>query len=113
MDPVALFAIIVAAPGVILIALALRGRRLDRLPRCRRCRYDLTGLDDAPSCPECGRSLEGRRARRAGLRQRRPILLTLGLALLMLLIPPAVWWNAGRRPMTSRPVWRLLADARW
>ncbi len=40
-------------PGLALLVLGIRGRRVGTEPRCRKCAYDLTGLDHL-TCPECG-----------------------------------------------------------
>jgi hypothetical protein len=40
-------------PGVALLFLSVRTRRLERTKRCVQCGYDLRGLPE-PRCPECG-----------------------------------------------------------
>lgn len=65
--------------GLVLVTLALIGRRVGDAPHCRRCGYNLTGLDD-PRCPECGVERSPRNVRR-GLRRRRKGLLACGLIL--------------------------------
>lgn len=64
------------------IALALRGRRVGDAPHCRACDFELTGLD-ADRCPECGHDLTHKSTIARGSRRRRPVALTLGLALLI------------------------------
>ncbi len=65
--------------GLVLVTLALIGRRVGDAPHCRRCGYNLTGLDD-PRCPECGVERSPRTVRR-GLRRKRKGLLALGITL--------------------------------
>ncbi|MCC7291289.1 MAG: hypothetical protein IT449_04400 [Phycisphaerales bacterium] len=65
--------------GLVLVTLALIGRRVGDAPHCRGCGYNLTGLDD-PRCPECGVERSPRTVRR-GLRRRRRGLLALGMTL--------------------------------
>ena len=75
-------AVLAAVAGVALLALGLRGRRVDDHPLCRRCGYDLTGTP-ADRCPECGRDLSAARSTKTGHRRRRPGLVAGGLALLL------------------------------
>lgn len=61
--------LLVASAAV--LALALRGRRVDFHPVCRRCGYDLVGQPAGRDvCTECGAGLSGRRAVRIGHRRR-------------------------------------------
>ena len=70
--------------GMCLLAVGLRGRRVNDHPVCRRCKFDLVGLyPDAGRCPECGAPLSGRAVRR-GVRMYRPLLAGTGGALCLL-----------------------------
>lgn len=58
--------------GVLLLALGLRGRRIDDHPICRGCAFDLVGVyPGAARCPECGNQLGSQRSVRSGARRRR------------------------------------------
>lgn len=94
-----------AACGAVLIALGLRGRRLDRNPICRRCGFDLQGRfpwsqPTTPTCPDCGERLLTFRSVMPGARARRASLMALGLMLcfpgLVLLLAEAADTFAGR-----------------
>tara|TARA_R110000782_G_scaffold101029_14_gene187602 strand:- start:95 stop:1612 length:1518 start_codon:yes stop_codon:yes gene_type:complete len=43
--------------GIIVCAVALRGRIAARGHFCRKCKFDLAGLDPTSACPECGQDL--------------------------------------------------------
>jgi len=71
-----------------MIVIALRGRVVSRGSFCRKCRFDLQGLaSDAPACPECGEDLSREHATRPTLRQKRRVVLVLGLMLLLAGLP--------------------------
>lgn len=76
----ALLALLVLALG--LVAVGLRGRRINDHPLCRQCRFDLQGVyPPAITCPECGAGLKRAAAIVHGARRRRWILCAAGLAL--------------------------------
>lgn len=78
----------VAGAGVLLLWLALRGRRINDHPTCRWCGFDLLGVFPAGvTCPECGAGLKRAKAVRMGAR--RKMWLTAGLATLMIVLPGA------------------------
>jgi hypothetical protein len=54
--------------GVLVLAMALRGRVTARGRFCRTCRFDLAGLTNPSACPECGRTMDGPGATRSTLR---------------------------------------------
>jgi hypothetical protein len=73
----ALLACLVVGAG--LLALGVRGRRVDDHPTCRGCRFDLSAL--APgmlTCPECGTGLRRPGAIRIGQRRRLPMVIATG-----------------------------------
>jgi len=114
-------AVIAAAAlfGALLLAVGLRGKRIDDHPVCRRCRFDLAGLSiGAPDarCPECGRDLTSRRAIRIGRRRKRGRVIAVGASLLLIAlgVGGAVGWPAASRFNwnTIKPVWLLRVDAR-
>lgn len=110
------------ALGLILLAIGLRGRRVDDHPHCRRCRFDLTGLststesDALPRCPECGAELTQAKAIRIGQRAKRRSLIVSG-GLLMLVVaaaiatPLAFTFLYGPNANTFKPTWWLMIEA--
>jgi hypothetical protein len=97
---------LVAGLGVLLLALGLRGRRINDHPHCRRCLFDLVGLLPADAeafslvCPECGRSIKHVRDIRFGARVRRRWMIAGGSAILVLVMAfgGSVVWFAARGP---------------
>ncbi len=76
--------------GLVLLAVGLRGRRVDDHPLCARCRFDLIGLPGAGKglgaavrCPECGSDVSSPRRLRTGNHARRPRLVSSGSAMLL------------------------------
>lgn len=70
-----------------ILAVALRGRIIQRGTFCRKCRFDLCGLDlgdQAMKCPECGSPVADTAQRRATLRARSKPLLAVAVLLLLL-----------------------------
>jgi hypothetical protein len=70
-------------PGIVLLTLGLRGRRVGDHPYCRKCGFDLFGRPpESTRCSECGSDLSGRKAIIIGTRASRHGALYFGAALL-------------------------------
>ncbi len=137
MTPVLWLIAAISIPGLVLLILGLRGRRVDDHPICRKCRFDLIGLPPgglstegwafspthsltppppppAPLCPECGADLSRPRATRTGNRVRREGLLAASTAILAICLAGAgiVTWNIAhsRNLNTLKPSWLLALD---
>ncbi len=95
---------IVFGVGLAMTAVGLRGRRADDHPLCRRCRFDLTGrpADAERRCPECGADLASPRAVVVGHRGRRPVVLSVGLALF---VPTFTLEAASVYRLSSKTFW--------
>lgn len=79
-----LSAIVLLIMAIILLAFGIRGRVIQHGAFCNECRFDLQGLgSDAHACPECGSDMRAIAATRPTLRQRRPVVLTVGVLLLL------------------------------
>ncbi|MBL8990099.1 MAG: hypothetical protein JNJ48_00810 [Phycisphaerae bacterium] len=77
----------VLAAGVLLMALAWRGRRINDHPTCAWCNFDLDGvLPAGVTCPECGAGLKRPKSVRNGARRKMPVL---GLLAAILILMPA------------------------
>ena len=103
--------------GLGLLAIGLRGTRIDRHPLCRRCCYDLFGMwPGAASCPECGNDLTRARSLRKGNRRRRPPLLIAGCGLLIVAVSigGALGWGAATKFdwNQAKPVWLLVHETK-
>src|SRR5688500_10286001 len=101
--------------GLALVALGLRGRRVDDHPVCRRCGRDLFGLAERPDrCPECGGILSDRRVR-LGNRIRRRRLVAAGAVLAapgaFLGLVVIALGLTGTRADEIKPVWLLRWQA--
>lgn len=115
---ISVFLAVLAVVGLLLLAIGLRGRRIDNRPHCRRCGFDLTGLApqaagsaEPTRCPECGSNVAAPGAVTMGLRRRRPLPLLLGLGALTLALAAASWLAfGGGRLNTYKPVWMLRAE---
>ena len=99
--------------GVALLAIGLRGRRVDDHPVCRRCGRDWYGAG-FDRCPECG--VEATTANlRVGNRQRRPRLAAAGATLATLAAVPLLAWAAvaatGADLDRHKPLWLLLYES--
>jgi len=107
-------AIALAALGLYLFRRGLKGKLLDNHPLCRRCHFDLFNKPpDSTRCPECGSDLTHPRPTLPGHRQRRPILITLGL---LFLIPPlalAIFFATGTQInwIKYEPAWLLTSQS--
>ena len=97
MTPLLTIAAVGLAGGLALLAVGLRGRRVDDHRLCRGCGYDLTGLPaGAARCSECGRDLTAKRAVRVGHRERRrwAVVLSVLLALPSAAVVAGLLWAA-------------------
>ncbi|CAG1009080.1 hypothetical protein PHYC_03650 [Phycisphaerales bacterium] len=75
--------------GVVLIALGLRGRRINDHPICRQCSFDLEGVyPEGVTCPECGAGLKREKSVRLGARRRRMWMVLVGALLALAPLPP-------------------------
>jgi hypothetical protein len=81
--------------GAALVALGLRGKRLNDHPTCRDCGFDLSGAAPGTvTCPECGAGLKRAKGIRVGQRRRRPVFIAVGALLVglpLLMIATAGW----------------------
>ena len=99
--------------GAILVAIGLRGRRVDDHPICRRCGRDWYGTS-AERCPECGVPATNDN-RRIGNRERRPRPLWAGVAVLtigILTAAPLLAGLAGVDVDRHKPLWLLIRESR-
>ena len=107
---------VIAAAGLALTLLGLRGRRVDDHPLCRRCGFDLTGNPDAAVCNECGADLTRKKAIRIGHRARRKLPLAAGLAVLVpcLVIAAIAGYIIARGVdvQAYKPAWLLSRELR-
>ncbi|MEM9420130.1 MAG: hypothetical protein AAGA25_13910 [Planctomycetota bacterium] len=104
-------------PGLLLLIVGRRGKRIDDHPICRGCGFDLIGTlepipDKHPKCPECGT----RREPRIGNRQRRPVLAWAGVILMLASLGGAGVWgydHYGSEQLAQyKPMWLLRWEAR-
>lgn len=76
----AVFAIVGASLGALIVWRSRRGRAIDDHPVCARCRFDLIHLAvGAKKCPECGYSLERRNSIQHGNRRLAVPMLVIGI----------------------------------
>lgn len=115
MPPIPLAIALLALAGLLLLALGLRGRRLDDHPVCRRCRFDLNGSPGTARgegrCPECGRSLDQPRAIRIGQRRRQPAAIVAGSLLLLIALAGGAFIASGADWTSHKPLWLLEREA--
>ncbi|GEM_PF-5640894 len=70
--------------GVKALLHGLRGRRVDDHPACSACQFDLIGSwPNSKTCPECGADLKSAGAVQHGQRRRRPAVVGIGAAMLL------------------------------
>lgn len=105
------------AAGVVLLALGVRGKRINRHPVCRDCRFDLDGVyPGVITCPECGAGLKRAKAVRSGQRRRRPVAIAAGALLVAApglgLCALALGAMAGADLNTYKPVGLLMWEGR-
>jgi len=103
-------------PGVLLLIVGRRGRRIDDHPVCRGCGFDLFGTrepipDKHPRCPECGT----RREPRVGNRERRGKLALAGVLLMLTSLGVVGVWGYNQfgaaQIVQYKPVWLLRWEA--
>lgn len=109
-------AALVLIAGLLMLAIGVRGWRINDHPICRSCRFDLVGIHGrAPRCPECGGELTRPRAVRIGRRKVHRSRTALGAALVLVGIVAGgvtLWASAtGVDWNTYKPEWWLAADA--
>jgi hypothetical protein len=106
-------AAVVLCAAVVLLAVAVRGRRVDNHPICRKCGFDLFGLDQAVNCPECGADLSADMIS-VGHRRVRRRLLAVGILLALpalALVATLITLNVRKTNFVQiKPVWWLLRD---
>lgn len=102
--------------AILLLAWAIRGKRIDDHPLCRKCRFDLVGLmatgrTPPARCPECGCDLAAT-GLHIGNRRRRRRALNLAIVLLVIAIPAAAGAGYLRLARTNiypyLPTWALM-----
>jgi hypothetical protein len=96
--------------GVLLAAIALRGRRVGDVPYCRTCDYNLTGLE-SPRCPECG-SEDVKNVVR-GEQRKRPVLLTVALFLFLSSGTGLYFQTMAASLLPGQPFSHVLWRAKW
>ena len=106
---------VAALASALLLAFALRGRRVDDHPICRRCGFDLFGRPrDSTVCSECGADLGRPRAIRVGRRERRHGIARVALPVLLLSVGwlGVAGWREARRTDWNRhkPLWWLARE---
>ena len=104
-----------AAAGVTLLIVGLRGRCVDDHRLCRRCGFDLFGSPiDTMRCSECGSDLAHPRAIRIGHRERRRRPIAIGSLMLcpaiLVAIGAATPWTKDGNRQRLMPVWLLLRN---
>src|SRR5262245_35278626 len=111
--PLLFLAILIA---IALLAIALRGRRIDDHPLCRKCKFDLTGKPDTSTrCPECGADLTRPHATRVGHRKIRPRLASVAVSIFVACVFLAPFASAPAiytRSLPYQPLFLLRLQAR-
>jgi hypothetical protein len=110
-----LLAMAIATPliGLLLLALGLRGRRVNDHPVCAHCGFDLIGLTGPSACPECGKRLDTPRAVRMGARRKRPAFIATGAGLLVLMVLAGSVLLTGSTLDRYKPSWLLMLECRF
>lgn len=103
--------------GLLGLAVAVRGQRVDDHPVCRRCRFDLVGIyGNSERCPECGTGLSTRRTIRTGNRRVRRRMAGGSIAMVLIsavLLGLLGWGHAtGINWNTYKSAWLLASEAR-
>lgn len=107
--------------GLLVCAIAWRGKRVDNAPLCSKCRFDLSGIwspDTAASsrtvCPECGLELNVRTVR-IGRRRKRRVMLACGVGQILAATTIGAATLATARPAWNKykPVTLLTLEVRW
>ena len=104
--------------GVVLVALGVRGKRINDHPICRFCRFDLEGVfPGGITCPECGAGLKRERSVRIGQRRRRPVFILVGslMTILPAMLIAAVLFAVitGTELNRHKPLGALILEARY
>lgn len=106
------------ALSLFLLVWGVRGTVVRIGPTCRKCRFDLSGLQlPLATCPECGSDLaSNRRAVVQVLRRRRPVAISLGSLLLLLMVVGSGWQLTGSLATSATqarlPTWALVLETR-
>jgi len=75
--------------GVVLVVVALKGRRINDHPVCKQCHFDLLGTyPEVVTCPECGAGLKRDNSVLLGARKTMPIVATMGALLVLTPLVP-------------------------
>lgn len=121
MDLLILAGVCLLVSGVVLMAIALRGRRVDYVPHCSACRFELLGLQPIPvgvdrACPECGENLAPEKAVYFGRRRKASQHVAHAWMLIAAAVvvggPPSTLAVIGSFTPARQPNWYLVMSAR-